>query len=69
MNLKLVRLPPLMLDWPGPDYPAREKMPLMGRNLPCYPFKGQNSLLTEWGLISIISVFAGSTDLTAAKRT
>jgi len=39
MNLELVRLPLLMLNWPGPGYPTREKTPLRGHNLPYYHFK------------------------------
>jgi len=37
MNLELVRLPPLMLDWLGPDYIATDQIDLRGYDLPCYP--------------------------------
>ena len=37
-DLKLARLPPLMLDWLGPDYATREELLLRGYDLPCYPF-------------------------------
>lgn len=37
MNLKLVRLPPLMLDWLGPDYIAKDQLDLRGYDVPCYP--------------------------------
>jgi hypothetical protein len=37
MNLELVRLPPLMLDWLGPDYITRDELDLRGYDLPCYP--------------------------------
>jgi len=38
MNLELVRLPPMMLDWLGPDYITRDELSLRGYDLPCYPF-------------------------------
>jgi len=38
-KLEAFKLPQLMLNWVGPDYPTREKMPLMRYFLPCYPFK------------------------------
>ena len=37
MDLELVRLPPLMLDWLGPDYIARDELDIRGYDLPCYP--------------------------------
>ena len=37
-NLSLARLPPLMLDWLGPDYATREELLLRGYDLPCYPY-------------------------------
>lgn len=37
MNLELVRLPPVMLDWLGPDYITRDELSLRGYDLPCYP--------------------------------
>jgi transposase len=38
MNISLARLPPLMLDWLGPDYATKEELLLRGYDLPCYPF-------------------------------
>jgi transposase len=37
MSLELVRLPPLMLDWLGPDYITKEELSLRGYDVPCYP--------------------------------
>jgi len=37
-ELTLARLPPLMLDWLGPDYATREELLQRGYDLPCYPF-------------------------------
>lgn len=39
MSLELVRLPPLMLDWLGPDYITRDELDLRGYDVPCYPLK------------------------------
>ena len=39
MILELVRLPPLMLDWLGPDYATKEELLLRGYDLPCYPYR------------------------------
>jgi len=36
-ELPLARLPPLMLDWLGPDYATKEELLLKGYDLPCYP--------------------------------
>jgi transposase len=36
-NLMLARLPPLMLDWLGPDYATREELSLRGYHVPGYP--------------------------------
>jgi len=36
--IELVRLPPIMLDWLGPDYITREELSLRGYDVPCYPF-------------------------------
>jgi transposase len=33
----IARLPPLMLDWLGPDYIAKEELSLGGYDVPCYP--------------------------------
>ena len=41
-NLSLARLPPLMLDWLGPDYTTREELLLRGYDLPCYPFSPES---------------------------
>jgi len=37
LNIELVRLPPIMLDWVSPDYITREELSLRGYDLPCYP--------------------------------
>jgi len=37
INIELVRLPPLMLDWLGPDYITRDELSLRGYDVPCYP--------------------------------
>jgi malate dehydrogenase len=37
MDIELVRLPPLMSDWLGPDYITKEELSLRGYDLPCYP--------------------------------
>jgi hypothetical protein len=37
MGIELVRLPPLMLDWLGPDYITKEELSLRRYDLPCYP--------------------------------
>ena len=37
MDIELVRLPPLMLDWLGPDYITRDELDLRGYDVPCYP--------------------------------
>jgi transposase len=34
----VARLPPLMLDWLGPDYITKEELSLRGYDVPCYPF-------------------------------
>ena len=36
-NIDLVRLPPLMLDWLGPDYITRDELSQRGYDVPCYP--------------------------------
>jgi transposase len=33
----VARLPPLMLDWLGPDYITKEELSLGGYDVPCYP--------------------------------
>ena len=38
MNVALARLPPLMLDWLGPDYITRDELELRGYDVPCYPY-------------------------------
>jgi transposase len=37
MTIELVRLPPLMLDWLGPDYVTRDELSLRGYDVPWYP--------------------------------
>lgn len=36
-DIALARLPPLMLDWLGPDYITRDELALRGYDVPCYP--------------------------------
>jgi transposase len=38
LNIELVRLPPIMLEWAGPDYITREELAIRGDDLPCYPY-------------------------------
>ena len=38
MDLELARLPPVMLDWLGPDYITRDELSLRGYDVPCYRF-------------------------------
>jgi len=37
LEIELVRLPPIMLEWVGPDYITREQLAMRGYDLPCYP--------------------------------
>ena len=37
MNLAIARLPPLMLDWFGPDYITRDELSQRGYDVPWYP--------------------------------
>jgi len=37
MDIELARLPPVMLDWLGPDYITRDELDLRGYDVPCYP--------------------------------
>ena len=46
-NIELVRLPPIMLEWVGPDYITREELAIRGYDLPCYP-----SILANFFLLS-----------------
>jgi hypothetical protein len=39
MDSALARLPPVMLDWVGPDYITRDELSMRGYHLPCYPFQ------------------------------
>jgi len=38
MDIELARLPPLMLDWLGPDYITRDELSQRGYDVPWYPF-------------------------------
>ena len=38
MTIELAKLPPLMLDWIGPDYVTKEEFALRGDDVPCYPY-------------------------------
>jgi hypothetical protein len=38
MNIELAKLPPLMLDWLGPDYAAREDLSRRGYDVPWFPY-------------------------------
>jgi len=35
-----LRLPPIMLEWVGPDYITREELAIRGYDVPCYPYSG-----------------------------
>jgi hypothetical protein len=37
IDIELVRLPPIMLDWVGPDYITRDELDLRGYDVPCLP--------------------------------
>ena len=37
-DVTLARLPPVMLDWLGPDYIIRDELSLRGYDVPCYPY-------------------------------
>ena len=37
MNIELARLPPLMLDWLGPDYITQDELDLRGTMYPVIP--------------------------------
>lgn len=34
----VARLPPLMLDWLGPDYITKDELSQRGDDVPCYPY-------------------------------
>jgi transposase len=38
MNIKLVRLPPVMLDWVNPDYITKDQLAIRGYHLPWLPW-------------------------------
>jgi len=38
IDIGLVRLPPIMLDWVGPDYITRGELDLRGYDVPCFPW-------------------------------
>ena len=40
MNLAIARLPPLMLDWLGPDYITKDELSQRGYDVPWFPFLG-----------------------------
>ena len=42
MNIELARLPPVMLDWLGPDYAVREDLSRRGYDVPWFPFNPHN---------------------------
>jgi len=37
MDIELVRLPPIMLDWVGPDYITKDELDLRGYDVPWFP--------------------------------
>ena len=37
IDIELVRLPPIMLDWVGHDYITRDELSLRGYDVPCFP--------------------------------
>jgi len=39
MNIELVKLPPIMLDWVTPDYITKDELELRGYHVPWYPYK------------------------------
>jgi transposase len=41
INPAVARLPPLMLDWLGPDYITKDELSQRGDDVPCYPFSNQ----------------------------
>ena len=63
MNIELARLPPLMLDWLGPDYITRDELSLRGYDVPCYP-SGKDIALgrilrTSWSWLELVSTTSG----------
>jgi len=40
-TFELARLPPLMLDWLGPDYITKEEISLRGYDVSCYPYSNK----------------------------
>ena len=38
MNLAIARLPPLMLDWLGPNYITKDELSQRGYDVPCFPY-------------------------------
>lgn len=38
IDLAVAKLPPLMLDWLGPDYITKDELSLRGDDVPCYPY-------------------------------
>jgi hypothetical protein len=39
MNHAIARLPPLMLDWLGPDYITKDELSQRGYHVPWFPYK------------------------------
>jgi hypothetical protein len=42
MDIELARLPPLMLDWLGPDYITKDELSIRGYDVPWFPCKNRN---------------------------
>ena len=59
MKIELVRLPPIMLDWVGPDYITREELAMRGYDLPCYPFRTRRLRkdLSDYANAAFLQVF------------
>ena len=46
IDIELVRLPPIMLDWVGPDYITRDELDIRGYDVPCYPYLNISGLFS-----------------------
>jgi transposase len=41
IDLTVAKLPPLMLDWLGPDYITKDELSQRGYDVPCYPYSSK----------------------------
>ena len=55
MHLRLVRLPPLMLDWLSPDYITRDELSLRGYDVPWFPSKRDTRYETRAELPKVVT--------------